>query len=66
MERSDFVSSKLTTCQLSSVLFGSEALVYQVAFSVDFVFLTAPAVVSAGGEGERSETELTAETTAEG
>jgi len=29
-------------------------------------FLTAPAVVSAGGEGERSETELPAETTAEG
>jgi hypothetical protein len=48
------------------LLFGSEALADQAAFSVDFVFLTAPAVVSAGGEGERSETELTAETTAEG
>jgi len=48
------------------LLFGSEALVDRAAFSVDLVFLTAPAAVSAGGEGERSETELAAETTAEG
>jgi len=33
--------------------------------SVGLVFLTAPAVVSPGGEDERSETELTAETAAE-
>lgn len=56
----------LTTYQLSSVAFTERGLVDNVAFSVDFVFLTAPAVVSPGGEGERSETERPGETTAEG
>lgn len=56
----------LTTYQLSSVAFTERGLVDNVAFSVDFVFLTAPAVVSPGGEGERSETERHGETTAEG